>query len=176
MNTYLLFDLRISSGIHFLFLGLLTGIFLLSGCEKSKDSEEVRVDTPVNVSAPPTADAGDAGSEQVAEPEVVEGVFGKGENAVLRATGICPKGRDISLARQVAAQRARRNLLKLMKEKGYSVETPGILRESVIERFFFKGKFVYAISAIPLSKVTGSLNESEKAPSNTPEDNLQEKN
>lgn len=175
MNTYLPFDLRILSGIQILFLGLLTGMFLLIGCEKSKESEEVSVE----VTPPPTeepADASDAGTEPEAEPDVVEGVFGEGEDAVIRATGLCPRGRDVSLARQVAAQRARRNLLKLMKEKGYPVESPGILRESVIERFYFKGKYVYAISSIPLSKVTGTLNESNPPPSNTPEDNLQEKN
>jgi hypothetical protein len=175
MNTYLPFDLRIPFGIQFLFLGILAGTLPLSSCDKSKEKEELQVEVVPPPEEEPAA-LQDAGSEPAAEPEVVEGVFGEGENAVLRATGICPKGRDISLARQVAAQRARRNLLKLMKEKGYSAETPGILRESVIERFYFRGKFVHAVSAIPLSKVTGSLNESEKTPSNTPEDNQQEKN
>jgi hypothetical protein len=175
MNTYLPFDLRILSGIHFLFLGLLAGMFLLAGCEKSKESETIQVE----VAPPPTEEpqaVPDAGAEPEPEPDVVEGIFGEGDSAVIRATGICPKGRDVSLARQVAAQRARRNLLKLMKEKGYPVESPGILRESVIERFYFKGKFVYAISSIPLSKLTGTLNESESPPSNTPEDNQREKN
>ena len=175
MKTYLPFDLRILSGIHFIFLGLLTAIFVLPGCDKPKESEEIQIEVSTAPAEEPV-DASDAGSEPEAEPEVIEGVFGEGEEAVIRATGLTPKGRDVSLARQVAAQRARRNLLKLMKEKGYSVETPGILRESVIERFFFKGKFVYAVSAIPLSKVTGALNESDPPPSNTPEDNLQEKN
>jgi hypothetical protein len=175
MNTYLPFDLRIPSGIQFLFPGLLAGLFLLSGCEKPKEKEEL----PPEVAAPAREeprDASDAGPAPASEPEVIDGVFGEGDNAVLRATGRARKGRDISLSRQAAANRARGNLLKLMKTKGYPVETPGILRESVIERFFFKGKFVYAVSAIPLSKVTGTLNESETAPSNTPEDNLQEKN
>jgi hypothetical protein len=175
MNTYLPFDLRFLSGIQFLFLVLLGGMFLLVGCEKSKESEPIQIE----VAQPPAEepqDAGDAGAEPEPEPEVVEGIFGEGEDAVIRATGLCPRGRDVSLARQVAAQRARRNLLKLMKEKGYPVESPGILRESVIERFYFKGKYVYAVSSIPLSKVTGTLNESDPPPSNTPEDNLQEKN
>lgn len=178
MKTYLPFDLRILSGIQFLFPGLLAGMLLLSGCEKSKDSEELRVDIPVEVVPPieEPADAGDAGSEPEAEPDVVEGIFGEGEDAVIRATGRARKGRDVSLSRQAAANRARGNLLKILKEKGYSVEPPGILREAVIERYFFKGKFIYAVSSLPLSKVTGTLNESDPPPSNTPEDNLQGKN
>ncbi len=186
MNTYLPFDLRILSGIQFLFLGLLTGMFILSGCEKSKESEDILIEVPAPPAEEP-ADAGDAGSEPEAgdsqpssqfegEPEVVEGVFGEGQDAVVRATGRARKGRDVSLSRQAAANRARGNLLKLLKEKGYSVEPPGILREAVIERYFFKGKFIYAVSSLPLSKVTGTLNESDNPPSNTPEDNLQEKN
>ena len=166
MNTYLPFDLKIPSGIHFLFLGT----FLLAGCEKSKESEPIQIE----VAPPPTeepAEAPDAGGE----PDVVEGIFGEGNDAVIRATGRARKGRDVSLSRQAAANRARGNLLKLLKEKGYTVEPPGILREAVIERYFFKGKFIYAVSSLPLSKVTGTLNESENPPSNTPEDNLQER-
>ena len=121
-------------------------------------------------------DAGDAGAEPEVEPDVVEGIFGEGEDAIIRATGRARKGRDVSLSRQAAANRARGNLLKLLKEKGYTIEPPGILREAVIERYYFKGKFIYAVSSLPLSKVTGTLNESDPPPSNTPEDNLQEKN
>jgi len=162
-------------GIHFLFLVLLTVGLSLQGCEKSKETEEIQIEVETPSTEEPTQ-APDAGAEPDVQSDVVEGVFGEGEDAVIRAIGICPKGRDVSLARQVAAQRARRNLLKLMKDKGYPVESPGILRESVIERFYFKGKFIYAVSSIPLSKVTGTLNESENPPSNTPEDNRQEKN
>jgi hypothetical protein len=175
MNTYLPFDQRIFTRIHFLFLGLLAGMFLLAGCEKSKESEPIQTE----VAPPPTEEPQaipDAGALPEPEPDVVEGVFGEGDEAVIRATGRARKGRDISLSRQAAANRARGNLLKLLKEKGYSVEPPGILREAVIERYFFKGKFIYAVSSLPLSKVTGSLNESENPPSNTPEDNQQEKN
>jgi hypothetical protein len=175
MNTYLPFDLRISSGIHFLFLVLLTGVFLLQGCEKSEETRNIQIE----VATPPTeepAEVPDAGTEVEPEPDVVEGIFGEGDQAVIRATGRARKGRDVSLSRQAAANRARGNLLKLLKEKGYTVEPPGILREAVIERYFFKGKFIYAVSSLPLSKVTGTLNESEAPPSNTPEDNLQEKN
>jgi hypothetical protein len=175
MNTYLPFDLRILSGIHFLFLVLLTGGLFLQGCEKSKETGEIQIE----VATPPTeepAQAPDAGAEPESEPDVVEGIFGEGDEAVIRATGRARKGRDVSLSRQAAANRARGNLLKLLKEKGYSVEPPGILREAVIERYFFKGKFIYAVSSLPLSKVTGTLNESEDPPSNTPEDNLQGKN
>jgi hypothetical protein len=175
MNTYLPFDLRILSGIHFLFLVLLTSAFLLQGCEKSEETRNIQIE----VAPPPTeepAEVPDAGAEPEPEPDVVEGVFGEGEDAVIRATGRARKGRDVSLSRQAAANRARGNLLKLLKEKGYTVEPPGILREAVIERYFFKGKFIYAVSSLPLSKVTGTLNESEAPPSNTPEDNLQEKN
>ena len=171
MNTYLPFDLKISSGIHFLFLGM----FLLAGCEKSKESEPVQIEVTQPTTEEP-ADAGDAGAEPEPEPDVVEGIFGEGDEAVIRATGRARKGRDVSLSRQAAANRARGNLLKLLKEKGYTIEPPGILREAVIERYFFKGKFIYAVSSLPLSKVTGTLNESENPPSNTPEDNLQEKN
>ena len=178
MNTYLPFDLRILSGIQFLFPGLLAGMLLLSGCEKSKDSEELRVDIPVEVVPPieEPADVSQPSSQFEGEPEVVEGVFGEGEEAVVRATGRARKGRDVSLSRQAAANRARGNLLNLLKEKGYSVEPPGILREAVIERYFFKGKFIYAVSSLPLSKVTGTLNESDPPPSTTPGDNLQGKN
>lgn len=175
MKTYLPFDLRFLSGIQFLFLILLGGVFLLVGCEKSKESEPIQIE----VAQPPAEepqDAGDAGAQPEGEPEVVEGVFGEGEDAVIRATGRARKGVDISLSRQTAANRARGNLLKLLKEKGYTIEPPGILREAVIERYFFKGKFIYAVSSLPLSKVTGTLNESKNPPSNTPEDNLQEKN
>jgi len=175
MNTYLPFDQRILSRIHFLFLGLLAGMFLLSGCEKSKESETIPAEVPPPITEEPK-EATDAGAEPEGESSVVEGIFGEGEDAVIRATGRARKGRDISLSRQAAANRARGNLMKLLKEKGYSVEPPGILREAVIERYFFKGKFIYAVSSLPLSKVTGSLNESENPPSNTPEDNQQEKN
>jgi len=175
MNTYLPFDQRILSRIHFLFLGLLTGMFLLAGCEKSKESEPIQVEVPPPPTEEPQA-VPDAGAQPEVEPDVVEGIFGEGDEAVIRATGRARKGRDVSLSRQAAANRARGNLLKLLKEKGYTVEPPGILREAVIERYFFKGKFIYAVSALPLSKVTGTLNESENPPSNTPEDNQQEKN
>jgi hypothetical protein len=174
MKTYLPFDSRFPAGIHFLFLGLLTGIFLLSACEKEKESNELPVEVPTPPAEEP-AQVPDAGSEPAAEPDIVEGIFGEGDGAVIRATGRARKGRDVSLSRQAAANRARGNLLNLLKEKGYSVEPPGILREAVIERYFFKGKFIYAVSSLPLSKVTGALNESEPPPSNTPEDNLQER-
>lgn len=174
MNTYRHYDLRIPFGIQFLFLLALGLAASLSGCEKSKEPEELQVEVPPPPAEEP-ADAGivpDAGSEPGTEPEVVEGIFGEGQDAVIRATGRARKSRDISLSRQAAANRARRNLFKVLKEKGYSVEPPGILREAVIERYFFKGKFIYAVSSMPLSKVTGSLNESGQPPSNTPEDNL----
>jgi hypothetical protein len=176
MKTYFpLNDPRISSGIQFLSLGLLTGIFLLAGCEKPDKSEEVRVEVPTPPAENP-ADASDAGSEQVSEPNAVEGISGEGENTVVRATGRARKGRDVSLSRQAAANRARGNLLELLEKNGYSVEPPGILREAVIERYFSKGKFIYAVSSLPLSKLAGALNESAPSPSNTPKGNLQEKN
>ncbi len=87
-------------------------------------------------------------------------------SAVARAVGRVPRGIDVSLSRQRAANLARANLLKLLKEKGVVARTENTLVGASIERFWMDGKYLYALAILPLKNVSGELNESGPAPSN----------
>ncbi|MBW1808393.1 MAG: hypothetical protein JRJ87_09380 [Deltaproteobacteria bacterium] len=159
MNTYLHLDLGIHRRIHFFYTIFVIGVFSVSGCDKKADPLDPPQDTtpktqPDETLEPVTDGGADATDAQ--EPET--GIFDQGEEQVVKAVGKARKSRDISLARQAAANRARGNILKLLKEKGYSIDSPGILNGVAIERTYTKGQFVYAVGVLPLTEIEKTVN------------------
>lgn len=122
------------------------------GAANPQPPESLDAGAPEDAAAPALDEAAqeapDAGAEAPDAGEAPEGGDGgDGEAAAdegLSAVGKAPRGHDIGLSRDAAANRARKELLKLLREKG--VELPGgKLPEGVtIEKFWVKGKFVYA--------------------------------
>lgn len=123
------------------------------------------------------AAGGEAEDERDSSPESAGQILEEGSRVLARAVGKAPKGRDISLARDRAANRAREKLLKLLEEKGYETEAPGKLEGATIKRFWKKGRFMYAEAEIALPSVPGKLNHLPAAPSkNTEGKPTEEKN
>jgi hypothetical protein len=162
MNTYLHLDLGIHRRIHFFYTIFVISVFLVSACDKKADP----VDPPDETTPQedPTPDAGqiepvvDAGIEANGDLGPETGIFEQGDEQIVKAVGKARKSRDISLARQAAANRARGNILKLLKEKGYSVDSPGILKGVAIERTYIQGQFVYAVGVLPLTEIEKTVN------------------
>lgn len=134
-----------------------------AGLEQPADAGSQAAD----VEAAPDEGPVDAGIEP-AEPTT--GIQQEGDRAVAHAIGKAPKGHDISLSRDAAANRARQALLKLLKEK--AIELPdGKLPEGVtIDRIWVKGKFIFAEASWPLPVPASGLNQSPVGPSNFPAD------
>jgi hypothetical protein len=145
---------------------------LLPACEKKAEITDQTDAATIPEDAGTTAGA-DSLAEVPALPDAGEepstGVFNEEKRQVARAKGRAPKGVDISLARQAAANRARANLAKLMKDKGFSTESPLNLQDATIERFYTRGRYVYAVAAMTLPEQDGSVNVPAPDPSNTHE-------
>ncbi len=97
-------------------------------------------------------DGGDDSAEAIQEAQEDSG--GK---LVLRATGRAKRSVDISLARDAAAERARAQLLKILKKKGYLDASSNRLEGATIERYFQRGRYIYAVAAI---EVEPAVNQS----------------
>jgi len=95
-------------------------------------------------------DGADAPAATVAADEPGSG--GDGAWLVLRARGRARAGRDVDLARQAAAAAARTNLAKLLKKKGLLEPGDPHLDGAVIERYFRRGRYLYAVAAISVAK------------------------
>ncbi len=137
------------------------------------DTTDSQALTPEDPPAPAETEA-----EQVApvlsDEELPATIATEGPKKFARATGKARKGRDVSLARQAAANRARRNLVKLLKKEGYSLQPPGVLREATIERVYTRGKFVYAECVLALPDEPGALNETLNDPAAVPSKSTKE--
>ncbi|NMB74459.1 MAG: hypothetical protein GYA21_04945 [Myxococcales bacterium] len=149
-------DIQLRSGIVAI-LALLMGVF---GCKKEPPqepdaqvlpppAETLDAATPPDAAVPEDAlaETGTDGGEEAdgaAEAPDGDGEAGDDTSGGFSAIGKAPRGHDIGLSRDAASNRARKELLELLRKKG--VELPGgKLPEGVtIEKFWVKGKFVYA--------------------------------
>lgn len=138
-------------------LALLLGV---SGCKKEQPqapdaqtlpppAETIDASTPPDAAVPEDAvgeEGADGGEETAGDAEAPAGNDEAGGETTggFSAVGKAPRGHDISLSRDAASNRARKELLELLRKKG--VELPGgKLPEGVtIEKIWVKGKFVYA--------------------------------
>ncbi|HUU02007.1 MAG TPA: hypothetical protein VM425_11230 [Myxococcota bacterium] len=143
---------------------LLIAAVFLPACKKKSEitASPDAATTPADTGAPSLPDSG-----AVTEPAT--GVFDAENGQIARAEGRAPKGVDISLARQAAANRARANLAKILKDKGISVESPMTLRGATIERVYTRGRYVYAVAAVSLPEQDDGVNVPAPDPSNTHE-------
>jgi len=174
MNSYKSLDRTTWRGIH---LGL---VFFLSlataqGCKSSTEeagsqdagSAQAEIQTPQETDG--QTQPADAGAQEVASAEEQArqtGIQADGERLFARAVGKAPLGRDVSLARQAAANRARARLAKLLKEKGIISQALGLLRGASIEKFYTRGRFVYAVGVVDITDRKEELNVDASAPSN----------
>lgn len=145
----------------------------LAACQKTAENAP-SIDAGVAQAQPDAGQAqpgpADGGSAEASEPDAgtVAQLGDPGAAAnVYRARGRAPRGPDISLARQAVANRARANLAKLLKDKGLSAESPVNLKDATIERFYARGRYVYAVAAMTLPEQDGSVNVPASDPSNT---------
>ncbi|MBN2493520.1 MAG: hypothetical protein JXR96_02920 [Deltaproteobacteria bacterium] len=98
--------------------------------------------------------------------DIQTGIVTRDGERLVQAIGRARRGADVDLARQAAASRARAELLKILKENGFS--TDGSLRGSRVTRFWIQGRHVYALASMPLPADPKSpMNESGPAPSNS---------
>ena len=103
---------------------------------------------------------------------VPDAIVTEGPKKIARAVGKAFKGRDVSLARQAAANRARKNLAKLLKKEGYPLDPPEVLRGATIERIYTRGKFVYAECVLALPDEPGALNDPAAVPSKSTKEDI----
>jgi len=182
------FDRNRIGSIQLLFLSVWVGVFSVSGCKKEpppgEDSGVVLGTTDTGAVAPiaeePALDAGEAPSDLEEPVEAVDagedagtldepttGIQTVGEQTFATAVGKVKKGRDISLSRDHAANVARKNLLKLLKDKGIESKDAKELKNATIKRFWVKGKFLYAEAVVELPAQPSSLNLPPGPPSNS---------
>ncbi|RME23958.1 MAG: hypothetical protein D6806_10365 [Deltaproteobacteria bacterium] len=122
---------------------------------------------------PSRADAGEAaaGDDQPASQGTVPEIepAQAAETILLRAVGRARSSADLDLARQAAASRAREKLQKLLARHGLQTDTEKVLPETTIEKYYKKGKYVYAVARceVPGQKpVNVSGGAASKAPVN----------
>jgi ATP sulfurylase len=85
------------------------------------------------------------------------------------ATGRAKKGRDVSLSRQMAANRARQKLKAFLEKKGYLKDADQNVANITIEKYYTKNKFIYAQAVYKLSE--NSVNQSIPISSKLSDDN-----
>jgi hypothetical protein len=147
-------------------LNILRGIHLFGLCAILFCACESKEKAPVDASVVPLTES-EVKSIEKAPPE--DGIKESGEGEVVQAVGKALKGMDVSLARQSASNRARANIAKVLKDKGYALDPPGVLNGVTIERIWTEGRYVYALGVLPLSKLTKPVNDPNSAPSNSEE-------
>ncbi len=152
MNPSTRVDRRFQPGIHL--IGLCAALFC--ACES-------KTVAPMDASVVPLTKSEEKSIEK-ARPE--DGIQDTEKGEVLQATGKARKGMDVSLARQSASSRARANIAKLLKDKGYTLDPPGVLNNVTIERIWTEGRYVYALGVLPLSELEKPVNDPNSAPSN----------
>jgi hypothetical protein len=163
-------------------------LLLLPACQKKEPPQETA--TPANAAEPApvevqpsvpeaaTEEAADTDEQPIeaaatvdtaAEEKVVIEKAEDETSALVKSTGRAQKGQDIGMARDLAANRARLGITKLLKEKGYPVELPGYMQGVTIEKVYTKGRYVYAVASF-LVPDPAKLNQGGKPSSNTPGD------
>ncbi len=100
----------------------------------------------------------------VADPNAT-GIFEREGGRVAQAVGVAPKSVDIGLARSRAANRARANLLTLLKENGLAPADGHRLAGATIERTWTEGNRLYALAVLTLENQPGEMNETPPAAS-----------
>lgn len=176
MIAWRLFDLLRGELIHSAGLLLLVVLAAASGCRENREAGSDsagpgisagtpgRTDNPAGAAAATTGgeDAGSSadGADITAAAVVPEepGTGGDGGSSVFRARGRARAGRDVDLARQAAAADARAKLSKLLKKNGMLAPSESHLEGAVIERYFRKGRYLYAVAAISLDTQPADLN------------------
>jgi hypothetical protein len=159
------FDRTLRRGIH---LGkwVLTCALAALGC---KDEPPPEVDAGLVVARPqaeepvqpPAEDAGlDASLTQdvTSGEDAGDGAEGPDDEGRLSAEGRARKGMDIGLSRDHAAAMARRNLLKKLKDRGILPPETKELQGAAIDRYWMRGKYVYAEASISLGEEPDDVN------------------
>lgn len=118
--------------------------------------------TPENKT--PDADA-DAESVELAQPCTSPSTGDK----VWSAVGQAPKGQDLSLARQLASNRARKKLAELLKDQRILDGQAELPAGTTIARVWSRGKNIFAEVRWCNTPGPGGLNEPPKRPSNSVE-------
>jgi hypothetical protein len=118
-------------------------------------------------------EAKDQAEAEASEP--TSGITTEGEEQIAHGIGSAPVGYDISLARDTAANRAHKNLLKLLKDKGIEAQPQGTLKGATIRRFWKHGRSIFAEAVVSLGNVPQKMNQPSSGPSNPAEGNLIEK-
>jgi hypothetical protein len=161
------FDPRRPAGIH---LALAACGLLLAGCPQERPSADAGQPAPPVADEPASGQDASAGTsttdEDVAE-DAGTAPDGHEEPGRLKAQGKAPKGVDMGLARDRAADAARRELLRKAKENGLIPVDTRTLEGSTIDRFWFQGKFVHAEASLPIPRAPESVNVPADVPSNS---------
>jgi hypothetical protein len=153
-----------------LFLPLIC--LLMAGCpdEPPETPPQLPQDAGSVVAMAEDAGLPDAGLELPALPEQpTTGFFSRDGQKLAVAVGRAPKSADVSLARGMAAARARHKLMNLLKENGLIPKDENRLSGSSIERYWMEGKQLFALAIMPIENSPTKLNESGQDASNSPE-------
>lgn len=137
---------------------------LVDACKKenaletnnTSDSSNVINDNSSEDSSTSAVTKSDNDESSAGDNEHLTGIFNDDSKGFARAVGKAPLSRDINLARDNAAASARQNLLTLLKENGYRLDLPDTLQGATIERYWKKGKYLYAESVIPLTALSSA--------------------
>lgn len=143
---------------------------LIAACTKTADAP-VDAGTPpepaldAGLAAAADADPGaDAATIAAADPNAT-GIFEREGRRVAQAVGAVPKSVDMGLARSRAANRARANLLTLLKENGLAPVGGHGLDGATIERVWMEGNRLYALAVLTIENQPGEMNETPPAAS-----------
>jgi hypothetical protein len=118
-----------------------------------------------NADEPAATDTPDP--EKSDEPEATVSV--SGDQKIVRARGKAKRGHDVSLSRDLAANHARKNLSDMLKKSGIMLEDQNVLEGAAIERYWNKGRYIYAEAVLTLPAASGGMNESPGSPSKQPD-------
>ncbi len=180
MKNSATFDLPAGPFIHLIWpLMLFSELFF--GCSKhSQPPVRPVADGGVSVTddfTPQDQPALDSGLSALPmlDKDSVEGVFRTDQNGsgtVALEIGSAPKGHDISLSRQLAAARARANLLTLLKSKELVSSSTESIQGVTIERYWMSKGRIYALARLELQdqNITNDLNVRGSTSSNASED------
>ena len=110
---------------------------------------------------------GNAGvSSDKAEAVPVVRIVTGGEIEGILSTGKVSNIKNIAMARQVAANRARHNLIKFINEKGYTQDKQDVITGMTIRRYYTENGVVYAEGFIPMDSINVNV-DPEKSSNNS---------